>query len=193
MTITLFEQMAPLVAPALEAAYGRRDLCILASRVVIEAAAYFSVEAEPLAVKAIIYNQAFARHVADNFAGVEDRYKPSTWGDDSWSVGIGCGLPETENRWDGHLIVVADGCFGDFGIQQAERLRHNIVTGPALVGPYAGQESWSAVNNTGTVIEYSRIASDAWRNAPDWKDAARRRPLVGKLIRALRSQERRAS
>jgi hypothetical protein len=24
------------------------------------------------------------------------------------------------------------------------------------------------------------------RNAPDWKDAARRRPLVGKIIRALR-------
>lgn len=186
----LFERMAPIVAPVIEQGFERRDLCILATRVAIETAAYYGVHATPMPVKAILYNEAFARHVANHFAGVEDRYKPSTWGDDSWSVGIGCGKPKEFGKWDGHLIAVADGCFGDFSIQQAERLQHNIRTGPAVVGPYSGAPMWKAMEaDTGTVIEYSRIADNAWRTAPDWTDEKRRRPLVGKLIRTLRAME----
>ena len=192
MSIRLFEQMAPLVAPTPGGGFGRRDLCILATRVVIEAAAYFGVEAEPLAVKAIIYNQTFARHVADNFAGLEDRNKPSTWGDGSWSCRhrlrfarngrqVGRPLDRSSRRLLRRLRHPA-------GRAVAAQHRHR----PALVGPYAGQETWSGINDTGTVIEYSRIASDVWRKAPDWKDAARRRPLVAKLIRSLREVEVRA-
>lgn len=187
----IFEHLAPILAPVVGQAFGgRRDLCVLATRVAIETAAYFGVEAKPLPVKVIIYNDSFARHVADDFAGV-DRRRPDTWGDNSWSVGIGCGSPYGPGKWDGHLIAVADGCFGDFSIQQAERTKYSICTGPAVVGPYDGQAKWMAIEKTsGTVVEYfSGIADDTWRNAPDWKDAVRRRPLVGKLIRALRAAE----
>lgn len=208
----LFERMAPFVSPIIEQEFNRRDLCILATRVAIDVAAYFGVHAAPMPVQVILYNEAFARHLADGFAGV-DRTSPASWGDGSWSVGIGCGKPERDNGWDGHLIAVAeqevspkcrnvlfpgdpstcqdDPCacsvdwFGDFNIQQAERLQHNIVTGPAVVGPMAGP-TWKAINDTGTVIEYTRIEDDRWRTAPDWRDAARRRPLVGKIIRAVK-------
>jgi hypothetical protein len=180
----LFEAMAPLVAPTLEQYFHRRDLCILATRVAIDVAAYFGVQAEPMAVKVMLYNEPFARHMADDFAGV-DLNDVASWGDGSYSVGIGCGKPEGDNRWDGHLIAVASGSFGDFNIQQAERLAHNIVTGPAVVGPVAGS-MWKAVNDTGTVVEYRRIDDDRWRHAPNWKDAARRRQPVGKIIRALK-------
>jgi hypothetical protein len=89
-----------------------------------------------------------------------------------------------------HLIAVADGCFADFSIQQAERLQYHLHTGTAVVGPYSGQLMWKAIHEeTGTVVEYFRIADNKWRNAPDWKDAVRRRPLVGKLIRTLREME----
>jgi hypothetical protein len=185
----VFDGMAPLIAPVLEASWGRRDLCILSTRVAIETARYFGVEAEPVAVRVVAYNAAFARHVAVNFADVEDPNKPSTWGDGSWSVGIGCGKPNEPGRWDGHLIAVADGCMGDFSIQQAERLEHGIQIGPALVGPYRGARTWKATNKIGTVIEYTRMADDTWRHAPDWTDEQRRRPIVGKLIRALRDME----
>jgi hypothetical protein len=184
----IFEQMAPLAAPLMQEAFNRRDLCILATRVAIEVAAYFGVEAVPVPVRAMVYNAAFARHIANDFADVADRYKPSTWGDGSWSVGIGFGLRQ-EGRWDGHLIAVADGWFGDFSIQQAERLQHNIVTGPAVVGPYRPPQ-WKAIHElTGTVVEYDSTNSTVWCGAPDWKDEKRRRPIVGKLIRALRAME----
>jgi hypothetical protein len=181
----LFEEMAPIVAPVLEEHFERRDLCILATRVAIDVAAYFGVQAVPMPVKVVLYNEPFARHVANEFADV-DRTNVASWGDDSWSVGIGCGTPKRVGGWDGHLIAVADGCFGDFSIQQAERLAHNIVTGPALVGPYSGAPMWQAMNDTGTVIEYRPIEDNQWRAAPDWRDSVRRRPLVGKIIRAVR-------
>jgi len=185
----LFEAMSPLIAPMLEAEFERRDLCILATRVAIEVAAYFGIEATPVPVKVILYNATFARHVAANFEDVEDRTNPASWGDGSWSLGCGLGRPNKFGRWDGHLIAVADGWFGDFSISQAERLQYDIVTGPALVGPYS-PPMWRAVGeHTGTVIEYSRIADDTWRGSPDWKDAKRRRPVVAKLIRTLRAME----
>jgi hypothetical protein len=181
--------MEPLVAPALEEAFHRRDLCILATRVAIETAKYFGIDAHALPVKTMLYNKPFAEHVANGFTDVADRTRPSTWGDGSWSVGIGYGKPPQDKRWDGHLIAVADSCFGDFSIQQAERLKHNIVTGPGLVGPYAGQEMWTAENDIGTVIEY-RLLGDggSYRAAPDWRDESRRRKVVGSLIRTLREK-----
>jgi hypothetical protein len=185
----LFEQLAPLVAPALEQAFHRRDCCILTARVAIEVSAYFGLLAEAVPVKAILYNEPFAQRVANGFAGA-DRGNPATWGDGSWSVGVGFGKPPEFGKWDGHLIAVADGIFGDFSIQQAERLQHNIQTGPALVGAYTGAAMWKAIHEeSGTVVEYQRIEDNTWRQAPDWKDAARRRPVVGGLIRALRAME----
>lgn len=184
----LFEAMGPLVSPALERVMHRRDLCILATRVAIDVAEYFGIKAEPMPVKVMVYNAAFAKHVAAKFTDVADPHKPSTWGDGSWSVGIGYGKRNEEKRWDGHLIAVADGCYGDFNIQQAERLHYNIVTGTAIVGPYAGEQMWMAENDTGTVVEYVRTQADFWRTAPDWKDPKRRRPIVGALIRAVRQE-----
>jgi hypothetical protein len=184
----VFEAMAPHVGPIIEREYGTRGLCILATRVAIETAAYFGVEAGAAPVKVVAYNAAFARHVAVNFADVDDKTKPGAWGDGSWSVGIGCGAPKRFNGWDGHLIAVADGWFADYSISQVSRPQHGIVIPPALVGPHYGGEAWKAENN-GVVIEYRRIDDDFWRNAPDWRDPVRRRKLVGPIIRELRQRK----
>lgn len=185
--LVLFRKLGPLIAPSLEQAFGRRDLCIVATRIAIEVAAYYGVAAQPMAVRTVLYNKAFAAHVANNFADVEDKSRPSSWGDDSWSVGIGCGKAPEPGRWDGHLIAVTDDIFADFSIQQAERLEHGIYTGPALVGPLRDAEKcWKAVHEpTGTVIEYSRIEDKSWRAAPDWRDRRRRRFIVAALIREV--------
>ena len=39
----LFERLAPVVGPTLYASYGRRDLCILATRLVVRVAAHFGI------------------------------------------------------------------------------------------------------------------------------------------------------
>lgn len=189
----LFEALAPLVAPEVERVFQRRDLCILSTRIAIEVARYFGVDAQPTPVQVILYNAPFAKHVACDFTDVEDPAHPETWGDESWSVGIGCGAPARIGGWDGHLIALAQGCYADFSISQAERIERNIVTGEALVGPWDGRSrAWKAVSETtGTVIEYRRIDDDSWRSAPDWRDTARWRPLVGKLVRAASNRKRR--
>jgi hypothetical protein len=184
--LDLFQRLAALIPPAVEAEFHRTDCCILATRLAIEAAAYFRIPAVPVAVQVVLLNQTFARHVDAGECDI------AHWAavDGSHSVGIGCGFHDDEQRdgrWDGHLIAVADGYFGDFAIQQAERPAKGIVTGPAVIGPLHNLDMWGAINDGGTVIQYRRVDDTCYRRAPDWTDQKRRRKLAGPIIRAVRS------
>lgn len=179
----LFGALAPFLAPRLEAKFGRRDLCILATRVALDVAEYFRIPARPVAVRAIAYNAEFAARVASggDFSG--------DWkSDGSYSVGIGYG--KTPGKWTGHLIAAADGVFADFSIGQAEREQYGIITGRALVGPWTGADLWKASNDRGTVVEYQLLADDEYLRAPDWCDRKRRRGIVGELIRRVRNAQK---
>lgn len=181
--LDLFEELAPLVAPALEAEWGQRDLCILATAVVIDVATYWGIEVRPLPVQAVIYNAAFAAHVAEGDCDVR-KWWPV---DGSHSVGIGFGIDLKGGKWPGHLIAEAGGWFGDFSINQAERLDKDVVTGPAVVGPLPAEGSWAGLHSSGTKIEYRRHPDPGdWRKAPDWRNMARRRKLAGMLIREIK-------
>ena len=178
----LFHRLAPLVAPRIEEQFGRRDLCIFATRIVIDVGAYFRIEVEPLPVQTILCNAAFAKHVDEGDIDVRKHAA-----DGSWSVGIGFGAdPDPVGKWNGHLVAVADGYFGDYSIGQAERTERNIFTGHAIVGPLAATEAWQCENDHGTRIAYRRIDNDGYLTAPDWIDRKRRTKLVAKLIRAVR-------
>jgi len=198
--LELFEALDPLVAPAIEATFDRRDLCILAARVVLDVAAYFDIKARPVPVRVIVYNRAFASRIVN--IGPDDEVDAKRWEreDGAYSVGVGFGgdpafgvigsgsrsAARKANKWAGHLIVEADGAFGDFAINQAERPLYGIVTGPAVVGPLpADTKVWQGTRG-GTTIEYQRIDDDDYRTAPDWRDRRRREPIVGSLIRAVR-------
>lgn len=180
-TIELFSRLAPLVAPALEERFGRRDLCVLATRVVMDVAAYFGLDVRPLPVSAVVYNAAFAVHVDEGDLDVRK------WeSDGSWSVGIGFGLDgDAVGKWDGHLIAASGAYFGDFSINQAERVERGIVLGTAIVGPFE-DDMWRYVSGDGTRVEYQRIMNDRYVTAPDWRDPVRRKRVVGELIRKVR-------
>lgn len=183
--LELFEVLAPLLAPAVEAEIGRGDTCIFNTRVALEVAAYFGIEAQPLAVQVFLANRAFTKHLDEGDHDVEK------WAaiDGSHSVGIGFGFhahQPRENAWNGHLIAVADGCFGDFAIQQAERPEKGITTGPAIVGPWPG-DKWTLIGVDGTAVHYRKLDDEDYRRSPDWRIAARRRPVCARLIRILRS------
>lgn len=188
----LFGYLSPVVAPTLEALYKRRDLCVFSTRVVIEVAKYFDIEARPLTVHAVAYNRPFAAHVQDNFADVDvAHWKPL---DGSYSVGIGFGAGGTPyGNWAGHLAVVAGDTFGDFSIQQAERREQGILTGPAIVCEFDdSMEMWRWEHpSSGTTVEYVRERElPNLKIFPDWTVEARRRQLVGKLIRYVRDTAR---
>jgi len=175
----LFERLAPLVGPVLEAEFHRRDLCILASRVALDVCDYFGLHAEALPVRTVLYNREFA-------AAMEAGLRNPLDAPGAWSVGVGFPPREPLDRpgWAGHLVVAIDDLFGDFSIRQGERLDRGIVTGDALVGP-RGMNLWRATNDSGTVVEYRRTDDRAYRTAPDWKDSRRRKPISGKIIRAV--------
>lgn len=177
----LFEALAPLVAPALEKVFRRRDFCVIATRVVIDVAEYYGIEVRPLSVRAIVYNAQFAKRL-ESGAGFTGDWQS----DGSYSVGIGFGEPEW-GKWAGHLIATADGMFADYSIAQAERPQHGIITGDYIVGPIAAYPQWTCENEHGTVVEYRRVENDEYKLGPDWRDPVRRRPIVGALIRAVRN------
>lgn len=179
----LFERLGPRVAPALEDVFGKRDVCILATRVVIDVAAYFGIKVLPLPVQAVVYNAAFAAHVDEGDIDVRK------WGpiDGSWSVGLGFGEGDEYGKWNGHLVAVSGAYFGDFSIRQAERGEQGIVLGTAVSGPLPlAADTWTYENVEGTRVEYRRILNGGYRNAPDWKEPSRRKRIVGDLIRKVR-------
>lgn len=182
--LALFDALAPVLPVAVEAQLGRRDACIFATRVALEVAVFFGVDARPLPVQVLLANEAFSKHLDE---GDQDVRK---WADidGSHSVGIGFGyLPGQVpfNSWNGHLILAADGVFGDFSIQQAERPEKGIVTGPAVVGPLPDRLNWTLVGPNGTSLHYRRIEDRDYRHSPDWRLAHRRRRICALLIRAL--------
>ena len=182
----LFEFLAPLVQPAVDQLFGRRDLCIFTARLTLDVCAYFDIEALPMPVRVMVYNWQFAKHVEAGGEAFRDGKIPK---DGSHSVGVGFGMPKgKQNAWNGHLIVVARDCFADFAIQQAERLQHDMVTGPAVVEEYHGEPLWKLENEHGTTIEYHRIADHSYLRSPDWRGEKRRRKLAGALIRAAKAR-----
>lgn len=191
--LQLFEALHDRIPEAIEAEYGANTNCILATRVAIEVATHFRIEVRPMAVRAMLFNAPFVKHVQEGDPDVR-KWEPI---DGSYSVGIGYGYQPGQSsykRWDGHLIAVADGCFGDFSIQQAERPLLGLITGRAIVGPLrydprlgSPWDKWFLVDPVhGTAIHYERKDDESYRLAADWRDEARRRKLAGPLIRALR-------
>jgi hypothetical protein len=175
----LFRRLAPVLAPALEKIFERRDLCVLTTRIVMDVAEYFGIAVWPLSVRAVVYNRTY-----DQKLEAQGNAIPTDFSDGSWAVGIGFG--KQEGKWSGHLIAATDHLFGDFSIGQAERPQKDILTGPAIVGPYGGENTWECRLKSGVVVEYDRIIDRAYRNAPDWRDHTRRRPVTAAIIRMVR-------
>jgi hypothetical protein len=182
MPLELFARLRPLIQPRIEQTFNRRDLCVLTTRIVMDVASYFGIEVIPCAVRAIVINRHFAAHVAEGDIDIEKYLH-----DGSWSVG--CGFPtETQlpGKWNAHMIAVAGDYMGDFSIQQAERPERDILTGPAVTGPFQPPH-WKLENEHGVIIEYSLHPNpEDYRRAPDWVDKKRRHRIVGDLIRAVR-------
>ena len=183
----IFAVCKPLLAPMLEKQFGRRDLCIVSTRVVIEVAAYFGIKLEPLPVQAVFYNAKYKEEYVIGKVPAEEVFQNG-----GWCVGVGFGEPDPL-RFLGHLIAVGDGYFGDFAAWQAERPAKNLLIGEAIIGPYFGHTAWQMEESeNGVTVEYRQISNMAFKRAPDWKDPRRRRAAVASLIRAVKARRKTA-
>lgn len=183
----LFRSLSDHVAPVIEQEFHRRDLCILTARVVIDVAHYFGIACAPLPVRVLVANRQYAERMKVD--GFTDDNRDTWYANGEHSVGIGFGSPEGRvNAWNGHLIVTAGDCFGDFSVWQAERPEKGIITGPAILGPYRPEIlRWSMGSEDGTELWYGRIQNQGYLYSPDWRDPKRRHRLVGQLIRLAKA------
>ena len=183
----LFERLADAGLPALlRDRFENPNVCIVTTRIVLDVAEYFGVAVEPITVRAVAYNAAFAKHVDEGFTEGRD---PKAWNDGSWSVGVGYGYAEGQSRangWDGHLIAYADGHVADFSVGQLERPAHDLIIGSHMIAEVSNlTEAWAVHLSSGSVVEYERIDSREYIYAKDWRDNRRRR-LSAALIRTLK-------
>lgn len=182
----LFEALAPVVAPTLEHVFGKRNNCLLSTRVVMEIGQRVGVALSPLPVQMIVCNEQWATHVEALKCSPTDG-DGAAWAklDNSWAVGVGYrgASGPAANGWDGHMVVRSTSWFADFSVNQAERPERGIITGEAFIGEIPNRPVWTFQNNHGTLIRYApHVADTRFRHAPDWTERERRRLLADKIM-----------
>lgn len=155
-------KMTPDLRPGAE-----KDSCILMSLIVRDFLRAVGIKAKVRSVTAVIK------------ATDKD-------GKEIWSVGIGSGEAEPEpGRWDGHLVVEADGWLIDPTIGQARRKYWADL--PSMIAMPLYKELDSIAGGTATV-DGTRIdlmwfprKDESWRTAPD-AGSDRRKWVVDALV-----------
>lgn len=162
----------------------RKDSCIVSSRIGQEVLAYFGVKAEARACIVQAMNPGC-------WAAYERGEEPD-WPGGDWGVVIGKpGEPEEPGRVNYHVALEVEGGFLlDLSIDQASRPHKGIPLEPfwaPIIGDLHNGHTHVLERDDGCVITYRLLDRD-FSQAPDWKDRARRKPLVGQAIRQVRSR-----
>ena len=181
------------IAGAVHAALDKPDLaltrCILATRVLIEAASAFGFAARPEVVSVLAANRPA-------YDLIRQGVLPADWPPQAWSVGVVAGVPGRDrNGFDGHLVAVVDGFLVDCATGQFARPERGLDVADAPVvmpipdGWYEHRAPLTVTCGYGedwvSVLEYEkgRVPVE-FRHAPDWKH--RYRSYAGEAIRSLR-------
>ena len=180
--------------PLVKAIYSDTRVCVLSARVAIEVLHYFGVDARPFPCRVVAMNAI----AAEGF--VAGMSWPDIFEAGGYSLGqMGKG-PLPGKRWDGHLAAlvehycVEDGEKGallvDFSLADLNRPDKGVHTAPlrATVPQRLIDDGTRIVLPLpeGGIAMYEPIEDNYWRQAPDWVDTKRWKPLVAQIIRALR-------
>lgn len=173
-----------------------RDSCIASTRMVMEVARYFALpRIMPIAVSTAVFNRlAFEEYQAwHSLSPEEQAVTPMQLViDESWAVGIEGDDTNTGGRWNGHLIAQIQDLFVDFSLDQFSRPEHDMATTAAI---FPIQNIWYehgvAVyqREDGVAVVYRHMENaQNYRNAPDWTNFQRWRPVMGRLIKKLKEE-----
>ncbi len=124
------------VAPAILRAHFRKDSCLNASRVTIEALAAFGIRATAMSVDILCFNKAFDAQTKR--LGRIPHVGKDTLDEGAWAMGIDRNDASTDaanNAWCGHLVVIAQDFLIDASARQFDRPEKNIRIPDIIIAP----------------------------------------------------------
>jgi hypothetical protein len=163
------------------------DSCIASTRIGIDVLAHFGFVAQPLTVRAIVYNPAFCRRIEAGALFPQTQKELSQWAkeDGSWNIGIGFGA--NADKWDAHLVFVSGNYVVDLALDQANRPKYQIKLNPTFFAVdsefLTGQKPhvfWmnDCIIRVGVIKDYSD-----YRTSPDW--VRPRKKIVQEIINKM--------
>jgi hypothetical protein len=172
----------------------RPDCCIATARTVIRVLRYYGFDAQPLAVRAMIFNPIYAAAFDNGTARTQDDADWKEWMDSvgAWSVGVG--YPDGTPGFGGHLVALVSTSsvfFIDASLDQASRPAKGIVLPESIFIPVTREflitpgEQLVFRHDTGMLLVYERIVNESFRSSPDWKDKTRTKRAMKAIIRHI--------
>ena len=175
------------VRPAVLGVYSPNS-CVATVKVAIGVLEHAGVKARAWPCALLVANQEAAHLMVDadeltpeEIQALRDRgaHAVEIAGTGTWSA--------EENRWDGHLVVLADFADGpfliDLSIDQARRGAYQIDVAPTAVRIRQMPPEEPVVSKVESCwVRWTGIRSDVWRSVKDWKRGDLSEPLTAHLI-----------
>jgi hypothetical protein len=189
----LRREVPPYVAAELG---GKRDSCVLSTRVGYDVCRYFGVQAKPTVVRAFAFNEAWAR-VADEQPELLADPDDAKWEDarmeGAWALAIDEEDHGTPGRFAGHLVLVAAGepdWFLDLTAGQFSRPERGLTIPDAIwtvapAGFVGGHEPLLIEGDGGAIAYLHRPGVSTFYRGGDWR---KHQPLSGALIRRAKKE-----
>lgn len=169
----------------------RIDSCIVSAAVAIDVLTHFGILAEPLAVRALVFNEPLANHIQNDGFPTEQQVQQWTKEDGSYSVGIGVGT-QLPNKWAGHLVVLVERqLLLDLSLDQATRPQYNMFLNPLCVEVDEQFLSGSPIvfKVEQCVVRFDVLTGNkGYTSSPDWLFAERRKKIVTDTLRLIQGE-----
>lgn len=170
----------------------RPDSCIASTAVGIDVLTRFGVLAEPLPVRMMAFNAAFANRIEAGSPWPTNG-EILRWAEEDGSYSVGIGLGEQQpNKWAGHLVVLAEKQWLiDLSIDQASRPQYKMVFDPLCIevdaGFLAGEPK--VFRYDGCVLRFDCLKDNhGYATAPDWIFENRRKKIVSQTINFIKGE-----
>lgn len=166
------------------------DSCIASCRIGMDLLARFDIKAEPLAVKLLVLNAAYVRHIDESGHMAQSIEERERWYAEDGAHSIGIGIPHGLDPGR-HVVLIVEGeLLWDLSIDQASRPERDIMLAKPFLAPtspafLAGREMLTGRNVGGTLVSYSaRPGYDFWSSSPNWQADGHDAPMRSRMVAA---------
>lgn len=172
---------------------GRRDVCVLATRVGYDVLSYFGVESAPVVVRALAFNPPAVAWVNERGPNVSDEQLEEYNATGAWVVAIDEEDHEIPGRFPGHLVlrVPSERALVDLSIDQFARPERGIIMPKSAIFDAPddffsddGAATYGLEGGGRLAYFYRQRGTKDFRSGADWK---RKNPISGRVIRRLRA------